>query len=234
MLNMAPGTFLEQTRASVGFAQIAFGLVKSTAFGALIAIVGCRSGLRAGRGAADVGQAATKAVVMGIVGVIALDAVFAVCANALDFSTMTCPGGIPKPRVEGLAFGYDDTIVQHDISFSVGTKSIFAIMGASGSCKSTLMKTMVSLLKPSAGTMYMSDEDYWAAAEERRAEIGRRFGVVFQAGELPSLPGLCDDRIFLDSETKTAIASGSPRAALETSDLPAGDRARRVAGHANR
>jgi phospholipid/cholesterol/gamma-HCH transport system permease protein len=85
MLHMAPGTFMEQTRVSVCFAQIVFGLVKSTAFGALIAIVGCRSGLSAGRGAADVGQAATKAVVMGIVGVIALDTVFAVRANALDF-----------------------------------------------------------------------------------------------------------------------------------------------------
>ena len=62
-----------------------FGLGKSFAFGALIAIVGCRCGLSAGRSAADVGQAATKAVVVGIVGVIALDAVFAICANALDF-----------------------------------------------------------------------------------------------------------------------------------------------------
>jgi phospholipid/cholesterol/gamma-HCH transport system permease protein len=52
---------------------------------ALIAIVGCRCGLQAGRSAADVGQAATTAVVVGIVGVIALDAVFAVCAYMLDF-----------------------------------------------------------------------------------------------------------------------------------------------------
>jgi phospholipid/cholesterol/gamma-HCH transport system permease protein len=59
--------------------------VKSIAFGILIAIVGCRAGLGAGRSAADVGRAATTAVVLGIVGVIALDAVFAVCANALNF-----------------------------------------------------------------------------------------------------------------------------------------------------
>lgn len=84
MLNMSPTAFVTETRISLAGGQFIFGLIKSIAFGALIAIVGCRSGLRAGRSAADVGLAATKAVVMGIVGVIALDAVFAVVANALD------------------------------------------------------------------------------------------------------------------------------------------------------
>lgn len=85
MLNLSPETFIEQIRLSVAGSQIVFGLIKSITFGALIAFVGCRSGLNAGRSAADVGQAATGAVVICIVGVIALDAVFAVCANALDF-----------------------------------------------------------------------------------------------------------------------------------------------------
>ena len=85
MLNISPEAFLEQTRASVAGSQILFGLVKSIAFGTLIAIAGCRAGLNAGRSAADVGRAATTAVVIGIVGVIALDAIFAVCANTLDF-----------------------------------------------------------------------------------------------------------------------------------------------------
>jgi phospholipid/cholesterol/gamma-HCH transport system permease protein len=85
MLNLSPRGFIDEISTAVAGGQIVFGLVKSVAFGALIAIVGCRAGLRAGRSAADVGQAATKAVVASIVGVIALDAVFAVCANALDF-----------------------------------------------------------------------------------------------------------------------------------------------------
>jgi len=40
-------------------------------------------GLLAGRSAADVGIAATRAVVAGIVGVIAMDAIFAVLADAI-------------------------------------------------------------------------------------------------------------------------------------------------------
>jgi len=84
MLDISPALFIAQTRDAVTLSQIAFGLTKSLAFGALIAIAGCRIGLKAGRSATDVGHAATSAVVVGIVGVIMVDAVFAVCANALD------------------------------------------------------------------------------------------------------------------------------------------------------
>jgi phospholipid/cholesterol/gamma-HCH transport system ATP-binding protein len=192
------------------------------------------------------------------------------------------------------------------------------------------MKTMIGLLRPTSGTIRVGDEDYWAATEARRTEIGRRFGVVFQSGalwssmtaednvalplrmftrldepsikalarlklslvgletaasampselsggmrrrvgiaralsldpdvlfldepsagldpitakrlddlilelrngfgvtvimvshELPSLLGICDDGIFLDTVTRTAIAHGSPKMLRDTSEHPA-------------
>lgn len=82
-LDLAPASFIEQLRGGVAIRQFEIGLVKSMAFGALVALAGCRIGLSAGRSAAAVGRAATAAVVSGIVGVIALDAVFALCTNAL-------------------------------------------------------------------------------------------------------------------------------------------------------
>ena len=82
-LDLAPAAFLEQLRGAVAGTQFAIGLIKSIAFGALVALAGCHIGLRAGRSAEDVGHAATTAVVAGIVGIIALDAVFAVCTNVL-------------------------------------------------------------------------------------------------------------------------------------------------------
>jgi phospholipid/cholesterol/gamma-HCH transport system permease protein len=85
MLHISPDTFIAQTRAAVTIREIIFGLTKSIAFGALIGIAGCRIGLKAGRSTTEVGNAATHAVVVGIVGVIALDAIFAICANALNF-----------------------------------------------------------------------------------------------------------------------------------------------------
>jgi phospholipid/cholesterol/gamma-HCH transport system permease protein len=83
MMHMSAGTFVAHLRTAVAGADIALGLSKSVAFGIWIAIVGCRIGLGAGRSATDVGRAATTAAVSGIVGVIALDALFDVCAEAL-------------------------------------------------------------------------------------------------------------------------------------------------------
>ena len=85
MLNISATIFMTQAAGAVTVAEIVFGLAKSIAFGTLIAIAACRVGLRAGRSAADVGRAATTAVVFGIVGVIARDAIFAGCANTLNF-----------------------------------------------------------------------------------------------------------------------------------------------------
>jgi phospholipid/cholesterol/gamma-HCH transport system permease protein len=84
-LHISAVSFLTELRVSVPLGQFGFGLAKSVAFGGLIAVAGCHVGLRSGRSAADVGQATTVAVVAGVVGVIILDAIFALCASALDF-----------------------------------------------------------------------------------------------------------------------------------------------------
>ena len=84
-LNVSAISFVTKMRAAVSLGQFGLGVAKSLTFGALIAIAACRIGLRAGRSAADVGQAATTAVVASVVGVIVLDAAFAICANALGF-----------------------------------------------------------------------------------------------------------------------------------------------------
>jgi phospholipid/cholesterol/gamma-HCH transport system permease protein len=54
------------------------GLAKAVVFGAVVAGIGCRAGLAAGHGPRAVGQAATRAVVGGIVATIVLDGLFAV------------------------------------------------------------------------------------------------------------------------------------------------------------
>jgi phospholipid/cholesterol/gamma-HCH transport system permease protein len=83
VLDLTSVSYIEETRHAIAGRQFVIGLTKSVAFGALISLAGCQIGLRAGRSAADVGRAATSAVVAGIIGIIALDAIFAICTNAL-------------------------------------------------------------------------------------------------------------------------------------------------------
>ncbi|UFN50990.1 ABC transporter permease [Roseomonas sp. OT10] len=67
-----------QLQAGMGIGDLAQGLVKAAVFGLAIAGIGCRAGLQAGRGPRAVGDAATQAVVGGIVAIVVLDGIFAV------------------------------------------------------------------------------------------------------------------------------------------------------------
>jgi phospholipid/cholesterol/gamma-HCH transport system permease protein len=83
LLDLSAETFCEQLVQVVPFGQFLFGGFKSVLFGLLIGLVSCRIGLRAQRSAAAVGTAATRAVVASIVGVIVVDSICAVCADAI-------------------------------------------------------------------------------------------------------------------------------------------------------
>jgi phospholipid/cholesterol/gamma-HCH transport system ATP-binding protein len=84
----------------------------------------------------------------------------------------------------GLTLAFGARVIQHDLDFSVRRGSIFAVMGGSGCGKSTVLRAMIGLLRPASGTILVDGEDYWTAAEARRTELGRRFGVLFQNGAL--------------------------------------------------
>jgi len=82
-VDVSAPAYIQETQRAITFTHMSLGVAKSVVFGAIVALAGCYIGLRAGRSSAAVGQAATSAVVAGIIAVIALDWLFAMCANAL-------------------------------------------------------------------------------------------------------------------------------------------------------
>ncbi len=76
MMNQALAAYLRQTSHSVSTGDIAGGLAKSAVYGALIALTGTARGLEAERSSERVGEAATKAVVTGVVAIIAACGIF--------------------------------------------------------------------------------------------------------------------------------------------------------------
>jgi phospholipid/cholesterol/gamma-HCH transport system permease protein len=84
MLGITPAAYYHQTALAVGLTDWAISLAKAIVFGAIVAVVGCWRGMRCGRSAAAVGAAATSAVVLCIVLIIAADAVATVICNALN------------------------------------------------------------------------------------------------------------------------------------------------------
>jgi phospholipid/cholesterol/gamma-HCH transport system permease protein len=83
MLDLNPMEYVNQTRASVGLSHLWVGLFHSAVFGVLVSLTGCLRGMQCGRSASAVGDAATSAVVTGIVGIIVSTAVLTVICNFL-------------------------------------------------------------------------------------------------------------------------------------------------------
>ena len=70
-------TVAHQVQAAASAIDLFGGLFKGMCFGFAVAVIGCRAGLATGVGPRAVGQAATAAVVGGIVATIFLDGLFA-------------------------------------------------------------------------------------------------------------------------------------------------------------
>jgi len=84
-LNIPPSLYWAEMQTIVDLSTITTGLIKAATFGLLIGVSGCLRGLQADRSAAGVGQAATSAVVTGILLIIVADSVYAVIFNILGW-----------------------------------------------------------------------------------------------------------------------------------------------------
>lgn len=89
-----------------------------------------------------------------------------------------------KIRVENLTMGYDEAILQRDISFSVRKGEVTVIMGPSGCGKSTLFRHMLGLHEPISGKVYYDDTCFTDSELSTRQSILRRCGVLYQSGAL--------------------------------------------------
>jgi len=83
MLDLNVVEYINQTRASVSLNDLWIGLFQSCVFGVLVAVSGCLRGMQCGRSASAVGDAATSAVVTGIVSIIVATAIITVMFNVL-------------------------------------------------------------------------------------------------------------------------------------------------------
>jgi phospholipid/cholesterol/gamma-HCH transport system permease protein len=83
MLDITFAQYYEQTRAAIDMTDISLGLIKSVVFGVIVAMSGCLRGMQSGRSSSAVGDAATSAVVTGIVGIVVSDATLTVIYSIL-------------------------------------------------------------------------------------------------------------------------------------------------------
>jgi phospholipid/cholesterol/gamma-HCH transport system permease protein len=83
MLDISVVQYYQQTRAALNLSHFWIGLFQAGVFGVLVALAGCLRGIQCGRSASAVGEAATSAVVTGIVSIVVATAIITVLCNVL-------------------------------------------------------------------------------------------------------------------------------------------------------
>ena len=83
LLDMSPVQFVTQLQQAVAIKHFWVGIVKAPVFGFLIALVGCRYGLKVKGSAENVGRRTTQSVVEAIFLVIVFDAIFSILFSRL-------------------------------------------------------------------------------------------------------------------------------------------------------
>lgn len=87
-------------------------------------------------------------------------------------------------EVRGLCNRFGQHSVHEDLDLDVRKGEILGIVGGSGSGKSVLLRSIVGLLRPSAGQVTMLGKDMLAMSTGERSLLERRIGVLFQQGAL--------------------------------------------------
>lgn len=84
--------------------------------------------------------------------------------------------------VEGLHSGYGAVPILHGVSFEVGAQEFVGVLGHNGMGKTTLLKTLVGLLKANAGRIRLDGDDVTNLKPESR--VHRGLGYVPQGREI--------------------------------------------------
>lgn len=91
----------------------------------------------------------------------------------------------PIVEVTGLKNKLGGQWVHSDVNFTIYQGEIFAIIGGSGSGKTTILRSLLMLLKPSAGEIRIFGKNILHFnSEEEANKIRHRWGVLFQQSAL--------------------------------------------------
>ncbi len=108
--------------------------------------------------------------------------------NKIIFPEPKAPAPI-RVSLKGIhkSFGSKKVLQGFDLDIYKGESLV--IVGGSGSGKSVLLKTILGLIYPDAGTLEIDGMDMMQAPPSKREEVNRRFGMLFQNAALfDSLP----------------------------------------------
>ncbi len=121
----------------------------------------------------------------------------------------------PKIRIRGLTKAFGDKVVLDGIDLDVEAGTSMVVIGGSGSGKSVLLKCILGLIEPDAGTVTIDGQDVLHLPRLERERVNARIGMLFQAGALFDSLTVWENVAFgLLAQHKAARAQARQRAGV--------------------
>jgi len=97
---------------------------------------------------------------------------------------MVDPPNEPIIRVRGLVNRFGEETVHDGLDLDVFRGEVLGVVGASGSGKSVLLRTVIGLNRPVAGRVEVFGQNILEIGDAEQRDIDRHWGVLFQDGAL--------------------------------------------------
>ncbi len=108
-------------------------------------------------------------------------------------SSWTTSHESPSITLEGVGLSYGRHAVLQDVNAVLPAGKISVILGGSGGGKSTLLRSILGLLKPTSGQVLIGGANIYTQDQAQLRRIRKRMGVLFQDGALLGSLPLCEN-----------------------------------------
>ena len=99
-------------------------------------------------------------------------------------------------RTEGVTKSFGSQRIWQDVTLTLPTGEVSALLGPSGTGKSVFLKSLIGLLRPERGSIFIDGTDITTCSNKELYEIRKLFGVLFQDGALFGSMNLFDNTAF--------------------------------------
>ncbi len=91
---------------------------------------------------------------------------------------------VPKIRMRGVCKSFGDKVVLDGLDLEVGRSESVVVIGGSGTGKSVMLKCILGLLQPDAGSIQVDGEEVVGLQGQDLERVRRKFGMLFQNAAL--------------------------------------------------
>lgn len=99
-------------------------------------------------------------------------------------------------KIEHLCKGFNGKEILKDISVEYAPGKCNMVIGASGSGKTVMLKTLIGLYEPDSGNIWYDSENLASMGYDEKKRLRQRIGMLFQASALFDFATVLDNIIF--------------------------------------